>query len=84
MYKPGYHSTSDQLARNGVNAMMARRIMSRRMARGMGEKTREGVLQASGWPYPTAPTQSQVCIVSGLDGVTLVCWTGEDDCGVDM
>jgi hypothetical protein len=81
MHKAGDHSAHDQLARDGLKAMMAQRIMSRRMARGMSAKSRETALQASGWP--TAPSQSTCYFVSGLDGVSLVPYPCEDDCYYD-
>jgi hypothetical protein len=85
MYNSENHSARDQLADGGVKALMAQRIMGRRMARGTSEKAREAALHASGWPWPTAPTQSLVCISDGrVGGDAQVCWTGEDDCGVDM
>jgi hypothetical protein len=84
MNKSGNHSANDQLALMGVKAVMAQRIMGRRMARGVSDRARETALQATGWP--TNPTYSRVCISDGIrGGDAQVCWDGgEDDCGMDM
>jgi hypothetical protein len=82
MLETGNHSAHDQLARNGVKAITAQRIMSRRMAREMSTKSRETALQASSWP--TNPSHCTCHFVSGLDGRTLIPYPCEDDCSWDI